>query len=387
MPFFIIATQFLTSTANATDAINIKQAKAEAKYITVIEDPELEFIANRLLPLPEFEIYNGSCDVISKQIRRQVACLSSKNDNILLKIPKSISTANVITIPNSIFNAKNNIKAEIKLSERIFKSITGESSSIFSTTLAYISKNNNGKYSLRVSNYDGSESKTLHESFEPLLSPSWSPDGRYITYVSYERIRASIMVQDTKTKKRINVLTLKGLNAYPSFKDEETLYVSLSNEKENSEIYSYNILNKKLTLLKQAKIADIFPRKINSNSYAKVGLAANNAPYAYEVINGKQNPISILPLNAIDSSNVESIVGLSGTKLVLIKKQDDKWGEMKTLISNAKIESPTISANGQIIYYSIKEKNKVFVKGTLNTGENILSFMINNEDLIQVSAL
>src|SRR3546814_7753429 len=49
---------------------------------------------------------------------------------------------------------------------------------------------------------DGYNPQTVVRSPEPLLSPSWSPDGRKLAYVSSEKGNSSIYIQDITTGSR-----------------------------------------------------------------------------------------------------------------------------------------------------------------------------------------
>ncbi|MCY9861040.1 hypothetical protein OTK49_00595 [Vibrio coralliirubri] len=377
----------ISSCAYANSGINITQSQNSNKPVVVIETSAPSFVSNRLSAIDNIETYKGSCRDVERGLKRQVACITmNKNSVINISVPdinNGYMNTKIIQIDRGHLTAKE----EIYRSSIIYKAITGDTQSILDTKLAYVSKHHNGKYILRTASYDGSDPQTIHESSEPILSPSWSPDGKYLTYVSFESIRASIFVQEVSTKRRIKALTLKGLNAYPSFEDNENLLVSLSNESTNSEIYRYSILNDKLTRLKQSNKADIFPQSINKNAYIKVSLSVNDVPYAYYVNKGKQKPVSSLPLNAVTISDEGMIAGLSGRNVVVLEQSDTGWGEMRKIAYGKDIESPSIASNGKAIYYSTKEKGRVFIKASSNQGKNILSFSVNNEDLIQISAL
>ncbi|MBU2895626.1 hypothetical protein [Vibrio hepatarius] len=377
-----------SSVAAQADAINIVQSGGESARITaVVSSSTPLFVSKRLGKLSDINIYKGDCKEVSKQLKRQTACIESKEvSEILVSVPESPNKVKISRI-SSPYSTELSPKQEIAVTKAIYKALTSKDESIFDTKVAYISRHDNGKYILRVSDYDGSSPETIHESYEPILTPNWSPDGKYLTYVSFESVRASIFIQDIKTKRRIKAPTLRGLNAYPSFNNSESLLVSISKEKATSEIYRYDIPTSKLTLMKSSKRADIFPRRIDSETYVKVGLSRNDTPYAYVVRNGRQKPISSLPLNAISASDNGDIVGLSGNKLVLLTKEGESWSDMQEIQTDPNIESPTISSNGEAIYYSTKENGQVFIKMASNKGKNILSFMINNEDLIQISAL
>ena len=73
---------------------------------------------------------------------------------------------------------------------------------MFSTKLAYVTAVQNGSditYQLIVADSDGYAPQSLVTSNEPLLSPSWSPDGKKIAYVSFEQGNSAIYIQDLST--------------------------------------------------------------------------------------------------------------------------------------------------------------------------------------------
>ncbi|KDM90921.1 PD40 domain-containing protein [Photobacterium galatheae] len=375
--------------ASPVDGINIVQnGGSSGKLTAIISDEIPEFVSKRLGVLPDVNLYQGECGAVSRKIKRQAACVElNENGQIVTSVPDSHNSIKQTTFSFKNGRKRLNPKEEIALTKAIYMVLSGNKSSIFDTKLVYISKHSNGKYILRVSDYDGSSPVTIHESREPILTPSWSPNGKYLTYVSFESVRASIFVQEVQSKRRIKVITLRGLNAYPSFDSDSALLVSLSQEKPTSEIYRYDIQTGELKRMKRSGRADIFPKRINEETYLKVGLSSQDTPYAYVVEKGRQKPISSKPLNAISVSKNGDVVGLSGNNLVYLKKTDDGWDEMKYLAKGSSIESPSISQNGKSIYFSVQEKERVFIKMASNTGKNILSFRVNHEDLIQVSAL
>ena len=72
----------------------------------------------------------------------------------------------------------------------------------FWTRIAYVTATGTGKssqYALMVADSDGFNPQTVVRSPEPLLSPSWSPDGSRLAYVSFERGNSSIYIQDIAT--------------------------------------------------------------------------------------------------------------------------------------------------------------------------------------------
>ncbi|TDJ31469.1 MAG: Tol-Pal system protein TolB, partial [Gammaproteobacteria bacterium] len=98
------------------------------------------------------------------------------------------------------------------VSDLIFERILGIRGA-FSTKIAYITVTGDGderRYALVVADADGFGPQEVVRSKEPLLSPNWSPDGRYLAYVSFEKGNSSIYVQEIATGSRQQLSGLAG---------------------------------------------------------------------------------------------------------------------------------------------------------------------------------
>ncbi len=102
-----------------------------------------------------------------------------------------------------------------QIADAIYEKITGVRGA-FWTRIAYITAvglGNNTTYSLIVADSDGYNPQVVARSRESLLSPSWSPDGRKIAYVSFESGNSAIYVQDITTGSRQLISArAKGIN-------------------------------------------------------------------------------------------------------------------------------------------------------------------------------
>ncbi len=111
----------------------------------------------------------------------------------------------------------------------------------FSTRLLYVTAErmgtNNTRYTLQRSDYDGARAVTLLQSREPILSPSFAPDGRRIAYVSFEQRRPRIFVQHIDTGRREQITNFEGLNGAPAWSPDGNRLAFVLSKDGNPEIY------------------------------------------------------------------------------------------------------------------------------------------------------
>ena len=104
-----------------------------------------------------------------------------------------------------------------QLADAIYQKVTGIRG-VFSTKIAYVLKQrvaNHWQYHLMISDFDGQRPHAIVTSTEPLLSPSWSPKGDRLAYVSFESQRARVFVQTLRTGKRHQVAARAGIKYVP----------------------------------------------------------------------------------------------------------------------------------------------------------------------------
>ncbi len=115
-----------------------------------------------------------------------------------------------------------------RIADFIYQKLTGQRG-VFATRIAYVSKMGPHNFRLVVADSDGENAATALRSREPLLSPSWSPDGSSLGYVSFETGKPVVFVQNIRTGGRRAVANFKGSNSAPAFSpDGRMLAVTLT---------------------------------------------------------------------------------------------------------------------------------------------------------------
>ena len=116
-----------------------------------------------------------------------------------------------------------------KIADQVYEKLTGEKG-IFSTRIAYVTKKGN-RHTLWVADADGENAQAALTSPEPIISPSWSPSGNELAYVSFESRKPVVYVHEVLSGKRRVVANFKGSNSAPSWSPAgKSLVVTLSRD-------------------------------------------------------------------------------------------------------------------------------------------------------------
>lgn len=138
------------------------------------------------------------------------------------------------------------------ISDLIYENITG-TKGIFSTKMAYVvvqrSASAPTRYILEVSDQDGYNPRPLLSSPEPIMSPSWSPNGKQIAYVSFEKQTAGIYLQDVVNGGRRLLSAFPGINGAPAWSPDGQKLALVLSKTGSPNIYVMNIAGGGLTQL------------------------------------------------------------------------------------------------------------------------------------------
>jgi len=255
------------------------------------------------------------------------------------------------------------------MSDRIYEEINGIPG-IYSTKIIYINKegSSNGKYHLRLADIDGQNDLALFSSYEPLMSPDWSSDGKKLAYVSFEEGSSKIYIQELYTGNRKGLKSEGGINSSPNWSPDDRYLSAVLSKAGNPDIYIYDIKENSWKQLTDHFGIDTEPDW--SPNGKKIIFTSNRSgsPQIYEmtVSNGK-----IRRKTFEGSYNARARYTPDGKSFVFVHRMDNlfhiavqnlRTGKLRILTDTSLDESPTISPNGNVIIYATK-----------NQGENILA--------------
>ena len=114
-----------------------------------------------------------------------------------------------------------------------------------------MNRNTTGKdfYRLVLADSDGRRPIVLLEGRDPIMAPSWSPDGNEVAYVSFETSRPAIYRQHLRTGAREQLTNFKGLNNSPVWSPDGNTMAMVLSKDGSPDIYLMNLATKKLTRL------------------------------------------------------------------------------------------------------------------------------------------
>lgn len=255
------------------------------------------------------------------------------------------------------------------ISDIIYEKITGIKGA-FSTRIAYVMvvKTPDGKrYSLEVADADGYNPQTLVKSREPIMSPSWSPDGRRMTFVSFEKNRAEVYLIDISTGRRELLSKFPGINGAPAWSpDGRTLALVLSKEG-SPKIYLMDIQSRKLTQITEGYSIDTEPAwSIDGrNLYFTSNRGGKPQIYRLDVASRQIDRITFE-----GSYNARPMLTPDGRYLIMmhrgeqttgvfnIASQDLQTGKVSVLTHAYLDESPTLSPNGAMVLYGTQDGDR-----------------------------
>ena len=337
---------------------------------------EFNLFANEdLLSLPtsetevifnDFKILNIDYLVIGKIVKDGIS-ISVVYDIFDINKGKKIRTSTVYGIPNK------NRQLGHYVSDGIYEEITGMKG-ISSTKILYVTENKN--FNLMVADADGSNEQILLKSNDPIISPAWSPDSKKVAYVSFETGMAKVYIQDIATGERELAIENSSQISSPSWSPDGKFLSLTMYQDGNAEIYILNLKNRNLTRLTNHFSIDTESSWSPKGSKIMFTSGRSGSPQLYEIdlrrFNAKPKRITFDGnYNAKGSylPNNEGFIFVHRENKnfqIAIKYFNENF--IRPLTNAQLDESPSISPNGNVIVYAIKDDGMSMLAGVTLSG-------------------
>jgi TolB protein len=254
-----------------------------------------------------------------------------------------------------------------EISDLIYEAITGTRGA-FDTRIAYVAatmKDTVPEYRLEVSDTDGHNARSVLKSSRPIMSPSWSADGNYLAYVSFENRRSQVFVYSVFTNQREQVAAFEGINAAPAWSpDGKSLAVTLSRGG-NADIYLLELASKKLTQITRSSAIDTEPVWMPDGASLVFTSGRSGNPQIYRVsLNGEDRPQR---LTFEGDYNASPAVSPDGRSIAMVHRDrgnysiallDLKSGLFRVLTDGRLDEAPSFAPNGSMVLYASQQDQR-----------------------------
>ena len=279
-----------------------------------------------------------------------------------------------------------------KISDLIYKKLTG-SPGVFHTRIAFVKKKSEKIYGLYVADYDGFNQRVIVNSSQPILSARWSPDGKKIAYVSFEKKKPVIYIQDLTTGKRVLVANFKGNNSAPAWSPDSKKLAIVLTYSANSQIYIINSDGSGIKQLMRTRSINTEPAWSPDGKEIFFSSDRGGNPQIYKVnVDGVSD---VKRVTFEGKSNLSPSLSPDGKLLLFLTQDNGKFRvAVQNLLSNQVLkltkgpddESPVFSPNGHMVLFTYKDYGKTTKIGTVSiNGLKVTPLRVGSEAIQESS--
>lgn len=260
-----------------------------------------------------------------------------------------------------------------RISDIVYEKLTGQRGA-FDTRIAYVTAlaglNNKRQFRLNIADSDGFNEQTILNSSKPLMSPSWSPNGRQLAYVSFEESRPQIFVQQVYSAngQRQRVTDFPGLNGAPVWSpDGKHLAMTLS-KSGNPEIYLYELATRRLTQITKHPAIDTEATWSPDGKQIVFTSDRGGKAQLYKIRLSRNKPASKATRITFEGDyNARAAFSPDGKLLAMVHGNRGRFQiavlelatrTLQVLTDSRLDESPSFAPNGSMIIYATNRNNR-----------------------------
>jgi len=251
-----------------------------------------------------------------------------------------------------------------QIADAIYEELTGAPGA-FASRIAYVKVTEAGtdaeQFELIVADSDGHNPQTIVRHSEPIMSPTWGPEGRRLAYVSFATGRSNVVIQDIYTGQRDIIADGRGINGAPAFSPDGKLLAMSLSRSGNSEIWVRTLATGRMEQLTEHWAIDTEPAW--SRDGRQIFFTSDRAgrPQIYSVRRNGTNIQRVTVEGEYNSRvSVDPYSGLlamvhGGRANFRIAVLDRESERLRVLSPGRMDESPSFAPNGRMVLYAARE--------------------------------
>jgi TolB protein len=249
-----------------------------------------------------------------------------------------------------------------RIADFVYEKLTGEKG-IFSTRIAYVTKTAS-RFTLWVADSDGEGAQSALASPEPIISPSWSPNGQQLAYVSFESRKPVIYSHDVASGKRRLLANFRGSNSAPAWSPDGSKIVATLSKDSGSQLYVLNANGGEPQRLTQTQSIDTEPAFSADGKSIYFVSDRGGAPQIYKMGSdgGGANRVTFS-----GTYNISPAVSPDGRWLAYISRvggafklqvMDIASGNATQITETTADESPSFAPNSRLLVYATRDQGR-----------------------------
>ena len=254
------------------------------------------------------------------------------------------------------------------ISNVVFEQVTGIPGAFTSEILYIVSESAGPEMSLfrlEKAEYDGARPQTLLESGEPIMSPSWSPNGQDVAYVSFETDLPRIYIQNIATGQRRQITNYPNINSSPVWSPAGTKLAMVLSKDGSPDIYVQDLNNNQLIRITDHPAIDTEPSWTPDGRHIVFMSDRTGQPQIYQMELGANSyNVERLTYDCFQCAKAKFLP--DGLNLVHVRRETRQSPTYQIAILNIETlrvitltgtsldESPSVAPNGSMIMYATK---------------------------------
>ena len=260
-----------------------------------------------------------------------------------------------------------------RISDFVYEKLTGDKG-IFSTRIAYVTKAG-PRFTLWVADADGENAQSALASPEPIISPSWSPNGTQLAYVSFESRKPVIYAHDVSTGKRRLLANFRGSNSAPAWSPDGRQIVATLSRDGGSQLYALDANGGEPKRLTQSPSIDTEPAFSPDGKYIYFVSDRGGAPQIYRMSATGGNPERV---TFTGNYNISPAVSPDGRWLAYISRVAGAFklhvmelagGAITQITDTSADERPSFAPNSRLIVYATQQQGREALMTTTLDGK------------------